>query len=138
LTLTIASVPVQQEDSNQFSLDVGQDPQLGQKWVLNRTISIGGYNFVFEDVARAENGYTIHYHSAAPIPEDVNVDLYLTEADPTKSTLNETSHSDEVIYSETLNFDDTPPVGNLTFLLRLNKIVQLPGPWTLTWSAPVP
>ena len=138
LTLTIASVPVQQEDSNQFLLDVGQDPQLGQKWVLNRTISIGGYDFVFEDVARAENGYTIHYRSAAPIPEDVNVDLYLTEADPTKSTLNETPHLDEVIYSETLNFDDTPPVGNLTFLLRLNKIVQLPGPWTLTWSAPVP
>ena len=138
LTLTMASVPVQQEDSNQFSLDVGQDPHLGQKWVLNRTISIGGYDFVFEDVARAENGYAIYYHSATTIPEDVNVELYLTDADPTKSTLNETPHSNEVIYSETINFDDTPPVGNLTFVLRLNKIVQLSGPWKLTWSPPAP
>jgi hypothetical protein len=138
LTLTLASVPVQQEDSNQFSLDVGQDPQLGQKWVLNWAISIGGYNFVIEDVARAENGYTIHYHSAAPIPEDVNIVLYMVGADPTKSPGSETRHSDVVIYSETLNFDDTPPVGNLTFLLQLNKTVRLPGPWTLTWSPPVP
>jgi Domain of unknown function (DUF4179) len=138
LTLTIASIPVQQEDSNQFSLDVGQDPQLGQKWVLNRTISIGGYDFVFEDVGKAENGYTIHYHSETTIPEDVNLDLYLTGADPTKSPGSETRHSDSVIYSETLNFDDTPPAGNLTFLLRLNKIVQLPGPWKLTWTPPVP
>jgi hypothetical protein len=138
LTLTLASIPVQQEDSNQFSLDVGQDPQLGQKWVLNRTISIGGYDFVIEDIVRAENGYTIHYHSDTTIPEDVNLGLYLTGADPTKSPGSETRHSDNVIYSETLNFDDIPPVGNLTFLLRLNKIVQLPGPWKLTWSPPVP
>jgi hypothetical protein len=138
LTLTLASVPIQQEDSNQFSLDVGQDPQLGQKWVLNRTISLGGYDFVIEDVARVEKGYTIHFHSDDTVPEEVTLELYLTGADPTQSTGNETRHPHEVIYSETLNYDDTPPIGNLTFLLRLYKIVQLPGPWTLTWSPPVP
>lgn len=138
LTLTLASVPIHQEDSKQFPLDVGQEPQLGEKWALNRTISLGGYDFVIESVARVEHGYTIHFHSAASVPEDVTLVLTLMGADPAQSTGNETRRPNEVIYNETLNYNDTLPIGNLTFILRLHKIVQLPGPWTITWSPPIP
>jgi hypothetical protein len=136
LTLTLASVPINQENSIQFPLDVGQDPQLGQKWELYRTVNLRGYDFVIEDIAKVENGYSIRVHTDASVPE-LSLNFFVAGVDSTQGGGSVIRQTQEVIYNETINFDSLPS-GNLTFLLTLNKIIQLPGPWTLTWSPPVP
>ena len=136
LTLTLTSIPVHQENSVQIPLDVGKNPQLGQKWELNRTVNLGGYDFVIDDIAKVENGYSIHYHTNASVP-DLSLIILVAGVDSTQGGGSSNRQPQEVLYSETINFD-SPPTGNLTFLLILHKIVQLPGPWTLTWSPPGP
>lgn len=136
LTLTLTSIPVYQEDRIQIPLDVGQDPQLGQKWDLNRTVKLGGYDIVIEDIAKVENGYSIHFHTDASVP-DLVLNFFVAGVDSTQGGGSSNRQPQEVLYSETINFD-SPPTGNLTILLTLGKITQLPGPWTLIWSPPVP
>ncbi|HEY5156870.1 MAG TPA: DUF4179 domain-containing protein [Anaerolineales bacterium] len=136
LTLTLTSIPVHQEDSIQIPLVVGQDPQLGQKWSLNRTVKLGGYDIVIEDITKVENGYSIHFHTDASVP-DLVLYFFVAGVDSTQGGGSSNRQPQEVLYSETINFN-SPPTGNLTILLTLGKIVQLPGPWTLIWSPPVP
>jgi hypothetical protein len=136
LTLTLTSIPVHQENSVQIPLDVGKNPLLGQKWELKRTVNLGGYDFVIDDIAKVENGYSIHYHTDASVPE-LSLIILVAGVDSTQGGGSSNRQPQEVLYSETINFD-SQPTGNLTFLLTLDKIVQLPGTWTLIWSPPVP
>jgi hypothetical protein len=136
LTLTLNSIPIHQENSILIPLNVGQDPQTGQKWELNRTVNLGGFDFVIDNIVSVENGYTIHYHTDASVPE-LFLGFLVVGVDSTPGGGSVIRQTQEVIYTETINFN-SPPSGNLTFLLTLNKNVWLPGPWTLTWSPPVP
>ena len=136
LTLTLTSIPIHQENSIQIPLDVGQDPQVKQKWELNRTVKLGGYDFVIDDITKVENGYTIHFHTDASVP-DLVLNFFVAGVDSTQGGGSSNRQPQEVLYSETINFN-SPPTGNLTILLTLGKITQLPGPWTLIWSPPVP
>ena len=43
---------------------------------------------------------------------------------------------DMVKYSESITYLVAPPSGRLTVELTLFEIVELYGPWTLTWSPP--
>jgi hypothetical protein len=136
LTLTLTSIPVHQENSVQIPLDVGKNPLLGQKWELKRTVNLGGYDFVIDDIAKVENGFSIQFHTDATVP-DLFLGFLVPGVDSTQGGGSSNRQPQEVLYSETINFD-SQPTGNLTFLLTLDKIVQLPGTWTLIWSPPVP
>jgi hypothetical protein len=138
LKLTLVSVPINHEDSLQFLLNVGKDPQPGQKWELNKTVNLGGYGLVIDDIVCIDKGYTIHYHASSAVPEDLSFGFFVEGSDSSQSEGTLIQHAHEVDYSETIHYDNTAPAGNLTFLLTLSEIVRLPGPWTLTWSPPVP
>ncbi len=136
LTLALDAIPIHRQDSTRLQLDVGETPQPGQVWELNRAIHLGGYDFVIEDIYGVKNGYTIHFGSDASLPEGLSfgfeVGSGLNLADRVGR---ETRLDQEIKYSETAIYD-TVPAGNLTFTLTLFQTVALQGPWTLTWSPP--
>jgi hypothetical protein len=138
LTWTLASIPIHQEASLQIPLDVGQNPQPGQKWVLNKSVTIGGVDFLLDDIVQEQHGYTIHLHSGVNAPEQASLSISVSgvSADQSNGSLTQLAH--EIDYSETILFNTAPPTGALTFLLAQYQIVNLPGPWTLTWSPPAP
>ncbi len=138
LTLTLAAIPIHREDSTRLVLDVGDDPQPGQLWDLNQAITLGGYDFVIEDIYGVKNGYTIHFHSDASLPEglsfgfEVGTGMTLVDRVGRESRL-----AQQIKYSETAIYD-LVPTGDLKFTLTLFQTVPLQGPWTLTWSPPDP
>ena len=137
LTLTLNSVPIHQEDRLEFTLDVGQNPQAGQKWPINQTVKLGGYGVVIDDISARENGYSIHFHSTGLMPEEMSFDFGLPpNVVVTGATGKVFNTHRNVIYAETRTFDGALLAGNLTFSLMSHEIVQFSGPWTLTWSPP--
>ncbi len=138
LTLSLAAIPIHRQDSTRLQLDVGENPQPGQVWELDRAVSLGGYDFVIEDVYGVKNGYTIHFHSDASLPEGLSfgfeVETGLNLADRVGR---ETRLAQEIKYSETAVYA-AAPAGNLTFMLTLFQTLPLHGPWKLTWLPPSP
>ncbi|MCX6080338.1 MAG: hypothetical protein NTW32_12460 [Chloroflexi bacterium] len=137
LTLILNSAPIHQEDRLEFSVDVGQNPQAGQKWPINRAVKLGGYDMVIDDITAREKGYSIHFHSAGLMPESVSFDFGLpADVVVTGGTGEVFNRPRNVVYGETRTFDGALPAGNLIFSLMSHVIVQFSGPWTLTWSPP--
>ncbi len=138
LTLSLAAIPIHREDNVALTLDVGASPKPGQIWNLNRAINLGGFGFVLEDIYGVKNGYTIHFHSGAGLPEGLSFGFEIGSGlNPVDRVGRETRLSQEIKYSETAVYD-AAPAGDLTFTLTLFQTVPLQGPWTLTWTPPNP
>jgi len=136
ITITLPAVSAQQEGNLRLSVDVGQSPAVGQTWVLQQTVQVGSHSFLVESVTRSERGYTLRLRSLTPISTE-DFFCYFNLEEKMASLLSEQvyDHDGFVERTETLVFDDAPPVGRLTFVLTI--FVQEPlGPWTLTWSPP--
>ncbi len=119
-----------------FNVDVGANPQLGQKWELNLPVRLGNDEYVMDSVEVIENGYLFKYHSGTDVPEGVspmfNLIGYTAEQDHSELINGQTM----VKYSERLLYAPSLPTGQLPVELTAMETVPLPGPWILTWSPP--
>jgi hypothetical protein len=134
ITITLPEIPVSTEEAFPFRVNVGANPAIGQTWPLNQSVEIGGSSFLVENVTLSERGYTFTLRS--PLSrEQAFVDLRME--DHNVAGLSERFYDRNGYFElqETLVFNDSPPTGDLTFLLHLN-VDRPAGPWTLTWSPP--
>jgi hypothetical protein len=142
LTITLERVKIDQSDIFQFQFDTGPESQVGQRWSLNRSFTLSGYNYTLDTVERLPKGYLFNWHSGLDIPDEGSFSLNLLDLSPslTEGANGVEDHrpKERVNYSQSFLTDEPILPGVLTVELILYRSVALPGPWTLTWSPPQP
>ncbi len=139
LTITLDKVDIDTTSTARFDFETGPDPQTGQVWQLNLPIQLGKYKYVIDSVEMIENGYLVRFHSGTDLPEGNSfmLDILGSSQERGPSAAEEDRQpKDMVKYSESITYLVAPPSGNLTVELTLFEMVELYGPWTLTWSPP--
>lgn len=137
VTITLLSIPISLQKNIQLGLDAGSSPQPGQKWILNQTVRFSEHDYIIDDITALKNGYAVHLHTDPDASDYFSLQFEIVSVANSGGTGIVDHRADKILYGESVIFGGTPPSGNLTFSLIFYDIVQLPGPWTLSWSAPV-
>ena len=136
LKITLDQVNIANSYTFEFNVDVGLNPQTGQKWELNLPVQLGNYKYVKDSMEVIENGYLFKYHSGTDVPEGTSPMFILTGPHPKKHSSELLNGKTIVTYSERFTYSPPLPTGQLTVELSSMETVPLHGPWTLTWSPP--
>lgn len=141
LKITLDYVNVLKSDTTRFQVDIGPNPQVGQKWNLNLPIRLGGYDYIIDQVEVLKNGFLVSWHSGADLPEGTSFELSIPGLSPSMTEGlrgMEDRRKDRINYAQNFLTDEPLPIGVVPFELTLDQTVELPGPWTLTWTSPAP
>ena len=141
LLITLDYVNINQSSTFQFQFDTGPDPQLEQQWELNLPLSLGGYDYIIDQVEMLEKGYLVKWHSGIDVPEGTSFRLSIQNLSPstTDGTWGmEDRKRDRVNYAKNFLTDEPVPSGILNFELTLYQTIPLSGPWTISWMPPNP
>jgi hypothetical protein len=122
----------------EFTVDLGQDPQIGQSWAVDQTVSVDGKQIHIRSVRMALDGIVLIFSvdpqdgmsgvTIEPIPASPTVILNLRGVTAIQQD-GSLKHRDPMLY-----YRDAPK-GKLTFRISaIDTFVQ--GPWTLTWKMP--
>ena len=124
----------------EFTVDLGQNPQIGQSWAVDQTIPADGKQIHIRSVRMVQGEYGIGLiFDVAPQEEMSGVTIDPISASPTVilNTRGVTiiqqdgylKHSDPTLYYR------EAPKDKLTFRISaIHTFIQ--GPWTLTWKMP--
>jgi hypothetical protein len=141
LKITLDQVNIDKTDTARFQVDIGPIPQVGQKWVLSLPLRLGGKDYVVDQVEMLRNGFLVSWHAEGDIPERTSFTLSIQGLPPSLTNSpsgTEDRHKDRVNYTQEFLTDGPLPTGLVSFELTVEQIVELPGPWILTWALPGP
>ena len=137
LKITVDRVNIRKHNTAQIQFDVGDHPQIMQKWNLNLPVKLGASDFVVDSVTFLGNGYTFNL-SSENLPEGVTPDIDIIDSslspyqfDNISSTVD--NGGKKAIITITLTTKNPPPAGKLTVNWGLDEYIPQPGPWTLIW-----
>jgi hypothetical protein len=136
LKITLDQVNIANFYTFEFNVNVGSNPQTGQKWELNLPVQLGNYEYVMDSVEMIENGYLFKYHSGTDVPEGTSPMFLLIGPYPKEHSGELRDRKTIVEYSEKLVYWPPLPTGQLTIELTSDETTPLQGPWTLIWTPP--
>ena len=125
---------------SEFSLDLGPDPQIGQQWRVDQTLSVDGQQIRLTSVQLAldTQGYRLEF-GVEPIAGMSGIQLMQTSASPavvfslpgiTTTDANDTTRHT----NPTLSYKQLPTEALHFRVSNINYLVQ--GPWSITWTMP--
>lgn len=127
LTIRVDYMVVMTEASDTFQFDTGANPQIGQTWTINQSITLLGVDYVFKQVSMTKTGYTFTTNNP-PTDDRHSFVLSILGIDYGEGFSIDPGFA-------TLTFDNGPiPIGKLTVELDGSLNVTVLGPWTLVWS----
>ena len=136
MKITMDQINISNSYTHEFTVDVGNNPQTGQKWQLDLPIQLGEHEYVMDSLEAIGNGYLLRYHSGRDIPEGTSPMFDIIGHTPEQDSSAINTGDTTVEYSEKLVYSPPLPTGQLTIDITDMKSSQLYGPWTLTWSPP--
>lgn len=136
LTITIHSLRARGPllPQAEFQINVGSDPKADQVWKLNQDVSLGAKIGRIVSVRRVDGGdygglpgyeFTLTY--------DPTLDFW-PEIKGYQPMGGGGRLNDDGTYIRTLLYRDTVPTGTLTVIVNGYELIQLPGPWQVTWQ----
>jgi hypothetical protein len=144
LILHIGSVTVWHEltDRNTFTVETGEDPQIGQQWEINQDFDFDGQQpsiltmeaidadgILKEGPAKA---YAFTVRKAASI---TNVNINLDESEAVSGYYGQSKPLDDETDWYELGFPEKIPTGDVTF--RISEITyDVSGDWSVQWQIP--
>jgi hypothetical protein len=136
LTMTVHSVTARGPllPQAEFRLDVGPNPKADQVWNINQEVSLGTKTIRIASVRRFKGVHGQSGYEFTPV-FDPTLDFW-PEIKGYQSTGGGGSLNDDGTYTRMLAYPEPVPAGELTVLVNGNELVQLPGPWQVTWQAP--
>lgn len=130
LTFTIDTVSVLfDQQTTEFEFDTGPDPQVGQKWSLDKDVQLAGYVIRVVSIERTLQGYAFKF-KADPNVTSITADI---KGFPSISGggWNDGYGRGDLFF--TIEFKEEPPSGKLTIELGwLNANIY--GRWQVKWS----
>ena len=117
-------------DNAGFRFDPGPNPQIGQSWDLNETVSVGGYKLhVVRATMTAEPGLVFEFEPAGDV---TGVMLYTT--DPLLQASAGSPPVQDKNFTAGLIFKSIPAQ---PFDVRITQVYYtVAGPWTIQWQPP--
>jgi len=136
LVLTLPSVNVDKPVQMTFDLDLGDNPQSGQTWQLNRDLTIEGRSVRLLDAVltyRADNTYSLELHFEAD-PRQM-ISLSVTDLDNRSARLGGGGGGDsQGSITSGIYFDYQPSGVRRISVQNISYLVE--GPWQVTLDLP--
>ncbi len=130
LTLTIDSVSAMfYQQRTEFKFDTGPNPQVGQKWILNQDIQLGGYTIRVVSIDRTAKGYSFIFKAD---PDVTNVTAEIKGFPHISGSGWNDGYGNGDLFSA-IEYEREPPFGKLTIELGWLH-VNIHGPWQVQWS----
>ena len=135
LTITFSSVNVERSSlKTSFEFDAGPQPQPGQKWVLEKDITLGEYTLNLAAIRFTGEGYKFTFKNHQDVSR-VNVEI---EGHPAMAGGGGGAGGDsQGGFDVFLGYDDAFPTGKLTVTIS-NPVVRNNGPWQVEWQPDSP
>lgn len=131
LTLTIDAINIEFiESTTEFEFDTGSDPQVGQKWILNREMLLEGYTVRVVSIERTANGYAFVFKTD---PEVTSVTPNIKDFPFSSASGGDDGLGQGNIFFN-IEYDREPPSGMLTIELGWLH-ANLRGPWQIQWRS---
>lgn len=130
LTFTIDAVTVLfDHQTTKFEFDAGPNPQVGQKWSLDKDVQLAGYVIRVVSIERTPKGYSFIFKA------DQNVTSITAETKGfppiSGSGWNDGYGNGDLFFA--IEFGGEPPSGKLTIELGWLQ-ADIHGPWQAKWS----
>lgn len=130
LTIIFEAVPVYIfNETAEFEFDTGENPQIGQTWVVDQDVQLAGYNIREIFIERVRKGYEFQFKG------DPDLELFTPEIKGFVSN-GAGGGSDGFGRGEVyfyLHYKEEPPSGKLNVKLGdVSAVIR--GPWQLQWS----
>ena len=136
LTLTLPAVSVDKPVQMTFDIDLGENPQDGQTWELNRDLTIEGRTVRLVDVTldhRADDSYNLEFHFNAD-PQQM-ISLSVTDLDNRSARLGGGGGGDsQGSITSAIYFDYQPGGVRHISVQQISYMVN--GPWQVTLDLP--
>ncbi len=124
-TLTIDSSWIRINDITSFTLDIGDNPQPGQKWTLDQSVNIAGREITIQDAAVNEKGDGISFSIVKP--EDISGIILMDFDHPLLGGGGYESYG--------FTYRDGLPTGEINLTLA-SALLQISGPWEVKIDLP--
>lgn len=130
LTFTIDTVNVLfEQQTTEFEFNTGPNPQVGQKWSLDKDVQFAGYVIRVVSIERTPNGYSFIF-KADPDVTNVTAEIKSFPYTSAGGWNDGYGHGDLFF---TIEFKEEPPSGKLTIELGwLNANIH--GRWQVKWN----
>ena len=136
LTLTLPAVSVDKPVQMTFDIDLGENPQDGQTWELNRDLTIEGRTVRLVDVTldhRADDSYNLEFHFNAD-PQQM-ISLSVTDLDNHSARLGGGGGGDsQGSITSAIYFDYQP--GGVRHIAVKQMSYMVEGPWQVRLDLP--
>ena len=130
LTLKIDSVNVLfDQQTTEFKLDTGADPQTGQIWTLNQDVQIAGYPIRIISIERTMNGYSFIFKAD---PDVTGITVEINGFPFTSESSGNDGFGKGDLFS-IVEYEGDPPAGKLTIQLGW-LMADIQSPWQVKWS----
>jgi hypothetical protein len=142
LTMTVKSLAArgQRYPQAEFQFDTGPNPKPGQIWEVNQDVSLGPKTVHIVSIKRIDGqygglkGYEFTYAYDPTLAFGLDLKGHEMER---MGGGGSGSPSETGTITGVLAYRDPVPSGLLTVLVNGEELAQLPGPWRVTWQAPV-
>lgn len=137
-------------NNSSFEFDPGENPQVGQTWVLDEIISFGGVEvnvvsakMVEKDLSEwgepwgVSRGFEFTFHSTdnqTPIKVEISDNGYIHDPDRIAAPTSDT-WDPNVDFSTALYYLNGIPKDNIQVAIY-QGVISIPGNWSMQWSAP--
>jgi hypothetical protein len=140
VTMTVNSVPARgpQLPPARFQVDVGSAPQVDQSWQLDQDVQLGSKTLRIVSIQRVQNfhglsGYLFKTMYDPTLAYSFDLEGY---QDQRRGGCGSGTPDENGMMIGLLGYDEPIPAGTLTVLVNGYELVNLPGPWQVTWQEP--
>jgi hypothetical protein len=141
LTMTVHSVAARgpQLPQAEFQIDVGPNPKVDQVWELDRNVSLGTKTVQIVSLQRVKDfhglsGYLFKAMDDPTVAFSFDLQGYQGRRQGGGGS---GSPDENNMLLRLLSYAEPVPDGLLTVLISGYELVKLPGPWQVTWQAPL-
>jgi hypothetical protein len=132
LTITLAAAQVTLPDQEaKFALDTGNNPQVGQQWVLNQDVEMFGYHGRLVSIQRTNDGYEFVLQRG---PQVIGMGAWFDGFHVTGGGGGDDGQGNMTLRD---TYDGVPPSGKLTVVVSI-QTVTVTGPWSVIWQPNTP
>jgi len=122
----------------EFQIDVGPNPKVGQVWKLNKDVPLGTKTarIVSVEYIDGMHGLSLSGYEFT-LADDPTLDFWLAIKDAPLRLSGGGASNENGTHSLVLAYSEPVPTGVLTVIVSGNELIQLAGPWQVTWQEPV-
>jgi putative hemolysin len=138
LTITVNSVPAYTEPyaPSSFQVDVGENPQPGQEWIIDQDVTLGSRKVHVVSVKRMKMDYGFNGYGFTFV-YDPSLDFsYEIEGSEPSGGGGEGGYKPGEPFTLGRSFRDNVPTGSLTVLLSGQGVETIEGPWQVIVAEP--